>query len=118
MAAIADTSRAALGQISPVLVTLATSGDTLTYTAGRNQELILYNTDVASRTVTIDGSGGTTVAVPGAGATTVSVASGITYTILAGAYAVVRLDTISAYCQGTVSIVADAGSVVKAIIMY
>jgi hypothetical protein len=117
MAAIADTSKNVLGQITPTEILLADSGDTLTYTSGANQELILFNTDTVSRTVTIDGSGGTTVAVPGAGATTVSVASGVTYTIAAGEFAVVRLDTISAYCAGTVSIVADVAAKVAACII-
>lgn len=117
MAVLTNTSKNVLGQISPTANLLATSGDTLTYTSGTNQELLLFNTDTVSRTVTIDGSGGTTVAVPGAGTTTASVAAGVTYTITAGAYAVVRLDTISAFCQGTVSIVADVGAKVSACII-
>lgn len=118
MAALTNTSLSALGQITPTSNLLATSGDTLTYTAGSNQLLVLFNTDTVSRTVTIDGSSGTTITVPGAGATTASVAAGITYTITAGTYCVVRLDTHSAYCAGTVSIVADLGAKVSAMIVY
>lgn len=118
MAVITNTSKSVAGQISPAAILLGTSGDTLTYLAGSNQELLLFNTDVASRTVTIDGSGGTTVTIPGAGGATASVASGVTYTVAAGAYAVVRLDTISAYTQGTVAIVADVAAKVSASIIY
>lgn len=118
MAVLTNTNKNALGQISPVSNLLGTSGDTLVYTASSGQELLLFNTDIVSRTVTIDGAGGTTVAVPGAGSATFSVAPGVTYTILAGAYAVVRLDTIPAYCNGTpVSIVADAAAKVAACII-
>lgn len=117
MAAIVNTSKSVLGQISPAAVLLAVSGDTLTYIKDSGQELILFNTDTVSRTVTIDGSAGTTVLVPGAGTQTVSVASGVTYTIAADSYAVVRLDTITAYLQGTVSIVADTAAKVSACII-
>lgn len=118
MAAVTDTSLSALGRITPTPILLATSGDTLTYTSGSNQMLVLFNTDVAPINVTIDGSGGTTVVVPNAGATTASVASGVVYAVGAGAYAVVRLDTISAYCQGTVAISAATGAKVSAIIVH
>lgn len=118
MAAVVDTSLSVLGQISPTTILLQTSGDTLTYTSGTNQILILFNADIASRTVTIDGDGGTTVVLPGAGATTASVSAGVTYTIAAGAYAVVRLDTIASYCAGTVSIVASVVDVVSAAIVH
>src|SRR5690348_1274703 len=114
MAAVPSTSLSALGQISPTSILLATSGDTLTYTAGANQQLTLFNTDVSSIAVTIDGASGTTVAVPGAGTTTVSVASGVTYTVAAGAYAVVRLDTIPVYLTGAISITAATGAKVAA----
>lgn len=116
MAAVPSTSKNSLGQISPANILLAASGDTLVYKAGANQELWLFNTDIVSRTVTIDGSGGTTVSVPGAGTLTVSVASGVAYTITAGNYALVRLDTIPAFLAGTVSIVADAAAKVAAVI--
>lgn len=117
MAAITNTSKNALGQISPASILLGTSGDTLTFVPNANQELLLFNTDSVSRDVTIDGAGGTTIAVPGAGGTTVSVANGVTYTILAGKFAVVRLDTVREYCSGVVSIVADAANVVAACII-
>lgn len=118
MAAIANTSKQVAGAFSPASILLATSGDTLTYTANSSQELLLYNTDTVSRTVTIDGPGGTTVAVPGTGGATFSVAAGLVITVAAGTFEVVNLDKISAYVAGSpVSIVADVGAKVAASII-
>lgn len=117
MAVVSNVNRNVAGQLVPTAILLGTSGDTLTYTSGAQQTLMLFNTDTVSRTVTIDGAGGTTVAVPGAGSTTVSVASGVTYTLAAGTFAVVNLDTIPAYLVGVVSIVADAAAKVSATIL-
>jgi hypothetical protein len=117
MAAIANTSKNVAGSFIPAVVTLATSGDTLTYNANTGQELFLTNTSVSDVVVTIDGAGGTTVAVPGAGAATFSVASGYAVTVTAGNTAVVRLDTIPAYLNGAVAITAATGAVVKAFII-
>lgn len=118
MATITNTSKNVLGPFAPVAILLATSGDLLTYVAGNNQELILFNTDVSSINVTIDGAGGTTVAVPGAGATTASVAAGLVIACAAGVPTVVRLDGIPAYLVGAVSIVAATGAKVSACIIY
>lgn len=118
MSAIANTSLSVAGPFNAPAVTLATSGDTLVYVPNANQLLVLFNTDASPIVVTIDGSAGTTVSVPGAGATTVSVAAGLPITVAAGTYQVVRLDTISAYCQGTVAISAATGAKVLACIVY
>lgn len=116
MAVVPSTSKNALGQIVVSSVLLATSGDTLVYVSGAGQTLHLTNTEVSSLVVTIDGSGGTTIVIPGTGGATASVASGVAYTVAAGATSVIRLDTISAYCQGTVSISAGTGAKVIAYI--
>lgn len=118
MAAVANTQKVA-GAFSPASIVLGTSGDTLTYLPSGAQELLLFNTDTVSRTVTIDGPSGSTVTVPNTGGQTFSVASGLTITIAAGKFQVVQLDTISAYLAGTpVSIVADAAAKVNAAIIY
>ena len=116
MSILTTTSKAVLGPFTATAVALATSGDTLVYNSGTAQELWLYNTDVSSINVTIDGSGGTTVLVPGAGATTASVAAGLVIPVAAGTFVVVKLDTIPAYLVGTVSIVAATGAKVYAAI--
>lgn len=119
MAAVPDVSKNVSGSFTATSIVLATSGDTLTYSSGTEQLLVLYNihaTDPAI--VTIDGASGTTVAVPGAGATTASVAAGYAITIAAGVAKAVRLDTISAYLSGTVSIVSDTAAIVVATIVH
>lgn len=117
MAAVPITAKTTIGRFTPSTILLATSGDTLAYTAGSSQELHLYNTDVSSIDVVIDGSGGTTVTIPNTGGATTSVASGVTYAVAAGAAAIVRLDTISAYLTGVVAITAATGAKVVAYIV-
>jgi hypothetical protein len=117
MAAVVNTNRNVAGQLIPTAILLGSSGDTLTYTSGAQQTLVLFNTDTVSRTVTIDGASGTTVPVPGAGGTTVSVASGVTYTMAAGTFTVVNLDTIPAYLNGVIAIVSDLAAKVSAVIL-
>lgn len=114
MAALVNSSKSVLGSFAPTIVVLATSGDTLPYTAGSGQELSLFNTDVSPIVVTIDGADGTTVPVIGAGAATFSVAAGYTITVAAGASKVVRLDTIPFYLAGVVAISAVTGAKVAA----
>lgn len=118
MSLIANTSKQVAGPFSPASILLATSGDTLTYIPAGAQELLLFNTDTVSRTVTIDGPGGTTVVVPNAGGATFSVAAGLVITVAAGTFEVVNLDKVSAYVAGSpVSIVADVGAKVAAAII-
>ena len=116
MAAVPSTSKAVNGPFLATSIVLATSGDTLTYTANTGQELWLFNTDVSPIVVTVDGASGTTVPVPGAGATTLSVASGLAITVAAGTYQAVKLDTIPAYLNGVISIAAATGAKVYAAI--
>lgn len=114
MATINTTSLSQVGIISPSMTTL-TASDVLTYTPGVGAILVLYNATAGALTPTIDGSGGTVVDVPGTG-TTFSVAAGLVFpSIPAGEYRVVRLDTISAYLQGTVAVTGGTG--IKAIII-
>lgn len=118
MAAVPATSINVSGPFTATAILLATSGDTLTYTAGTNQVLSLFNADVSAIVVTIDGSGGTTVVLPDTGGVTASVASGLAISVGAGVRKCVRLDTISAYLQGTVAITAATGAMVSASITY
>lgn len=117
MAVVVNNSKSVLGAFTPTKIALATSGDTLVYTANTNQELVLHNTSASDVVVTIDGSLGTTVPVAGVGAATFSVAAGLAISVTANQSAVVRLDTINAYLQGSVSIVAATGAVIDAFIL-
>lgn len=117
MAVVASTSKNAAGAITPASIALATSGDTLVYVPGQNDELVMYNTSASPVVVTIDGSAGTTVTVTGAAGATLSVASGLAITVAANSFSYLNLDKASAYLQGTVAISAATGAVVKAAIV-
>ncbi len=115
MATLTNTSLNVAGPFTPTKTVLGAS-DVITYVSGNNQQLVLYNITASPVVCTIDGSSGTTVAVPGCGAATLSVASGIAVTVPADGFQVVRLDTISAYCAGTVAITGGTG--VIACVLY
>lgn len=118
MAVVTSTSKnSSAGPITPGSIALATSGDTLVYTAGQGDELVMYNTSASPVVVTVDGSAGTTVSVPGAAGSTISVAAGLAITVAANSFAYLNLDKASAYLQGTVAISAATGAVVKAAIV-
>lgn len=107
MAAITETARGA-GPFTPTK-TILTASDTLTYTTGSSQELILYNITGSDVIVTIDGAGGTTVTVPGTGGTTLSVAAGLAVTVPANGFKLVELDKIPAYLNGAVTATGGTG---------
>ena len=108
MAAIGITSKNVLGPFTPTKTILSAS-DTLTYTSGAGQELILYNITGSPVVVTLDGASGTTVAVPGCGAATLSVAAGLDVTVPANGFQMVRLDTVPAYLVGAVTVTGGVG---------
>lgn len=114
MATLTNTSKAVLGPFNPAVTVLGAS-DVITYTSGQNAELILVNITGTPVVVTLDGAGASTVLVPGAGATTANLASGLAITVPANLMTVVRLDTVSAYCQGVVALTGGTG-VIAAII--
>lgn len=118
MAVVSNVSRnAAAGAFFPTLVAVGTSGDTLTYSQGSAQELVLFNTSVSAVVVTLDGASGTTIVVPGAGDTTLSVAAGYAISVPASGTAVVMLDKIPSFLQGVVAITAATAAVVKAVVL-
>lgn len=108
MAAISNTSKNVLGPFTPTKTVLSAS-DTLTYSSGLAQDLIMYNITGSPVVVTLTGASATTVAVPGCGASTLSVASGIAITVPANGFEVVRLDTIPGYLQGAVTVTGGVG---------
>lgn len=107
MAAITSTSIAGDGAIALSVLTLGAS-DTLTFNPGKNPVLLLCNETGGALTPNIDGAGGATVAVKGIGS--VNVAPGYTSpSIPAGGKAVIRLNSISEYLKGVVTITGGAG---------
>lgn len=107
MAAITATSTRVSGDFVVTETALGAS-DTLSYTAGGRQILALRNPTGSPVVVTIDGSGGTTISPSGYGGT-LSVASGKAITVAGGTTRAVNLDTISAFCQGTVAVTGGTG---------
>lgn len=108
MATLVTSSKNVLGPFLPTKLVLGAS-DTFTYVQGSGQELYLYNITASPVPVVLDGASGTTVAVPGCGATTVSVAAGLTVTVPANDWQIVRCDTIPAYLNGTIAMTGGTG---------
>jgi hypothetical protein len=112
MAVITQTT--VTGVNAPVTIASTTLGasDTLVYTSGGHQLLILENTTGGSLTATITGSTAGTISPSGLGGT-VSVASGFAITVAAGASKVIALDKISAYLSGTITVTGAATMTAK-----
>ena len=85
-----------------------TAADTLVYKQSVSQVLYLVNTTVGSLSVTIDGDAGTTVSPKGLGGP-VDVSTGKEVTVAASEVVMVDLQSISAYCQGTVAVTGGTG---------
>lgn len=107
MAAITATSIQAAGAVTVTRTTLGSS-DTLTYNPYSNAILVLDNVTGGALTPNIDGAGGTTINVPTVGS--LSVSSGLTLaSIASGACVAIRLDSISAYLNGAVTVTGGSG---------
>lgn len=106
MAAITSINAQQLGSFAAAITTLSAS-DTITFDPTKKQLLVLRNTTAGSLTVTIDGADGTTVSFPGA--PNISVAAGYPIVVGIGLSVAVVLSTVSAYCQGVVSLTGASG---------
>lgn len=106
MAALTQTSKAGPGARSATPNTLSAS-DTMVYTPGTGQEIVLHNTTAGSLTVTITGSAATTVFPQGGGS--INYASGLAVTVAAGAAYVINCDAIANYLQGTITLTGASG---------
>ena len=99
MAALTATLRAQTGAYNNTINTLS-AADTLTYTSGASQQIVLTNPTAAIVTVTLKGSSAATFNVSGYGS--VSVAAGLAVSVPASGGSVsLQLDTISQYLVGT-----------------
>lgn len=105
MAAIASISAAGVGLFAANQSTLSAS-DTITFDPTKVNLLVLDNTTAGLLTATLDGADGTTVTVPGVGV--VSVAAGLPLAVPANSSVAVRLNSVSAYCKGIVSLTGGA----------
>jgi hypothetical protein len=99
-------------------ISIATSGDTLTYVQNTGQELVLYNTSASAVVVTISSNGPASINVPKLGNYAVAINTGFTVSVPANQFVSVQLDQHQAFLQGTVvSITAATGAVVSAFIL-
>lgn len=95
------------GAVNLTLTTLGAS-DTLTYSSGSGQYLFFYNTTASPVIATVVGAGATTISPAGLGGT-VSTASGKAITVPASGATIVKLDVISAYLVGAITITGGTG---------
>lgn len=110
MAAIASIEANANADFAAPL-TVLTASDTITFTPGRVQLLVIRNPTAGSLTLKIDGDAGTTLPIAGLG--NVSVAGGYDIVVGAGLSRSVVLSRISGYCQGVVTLTGAALCVVQ-----
>lgn len=108
MATLSNTSKNVVGAFNPTK-TILSAADVITYTAGRQAELIMYNITASPVVVTLDGSGVTTVSVPNAAGTTANLAAGLAITVPADGFTILRLDTAQSYLVGTVALTGGVG---------
>jgi len=108
MAVITQVNATDGGLIATLTRTVLSASDTLTYTAGSKQTLVLFNTTAALVTATIIGSAATTISPPGFGGT-ISVAAGRAIAVPASSTVLVELDDISAYLVGNITITGGIG---------
>jgi hypothetical protein len=107
MAAISSIDANQPGPFVAAAATL-TASDTITFDDRKKQLLVLRNGTGGALTVKIDGSLGTSVNVPGVG--TVSVAAGLDIPLAIGEQKAVVLSSVSAYCQGVVTLTGGTGA--------
>lgn len=111
MATIAQTNVSTATSATNITRTAMTASDTLTFTRGAAQRLILWNTTASPVVITLDGAGGTTASIPanlGLGGS-ISVASGVQVTVPADGTTVIKLDDYAAYLQGVIAITGGTG---------
>lgn len=111
MAAIASINAAAVGHFAAALTTLSAS-DTITFSAGKKQLLVLRNPTGGSLTLKIDGDGASAAyQVPGAGS--IDLTGGYDIAVGAGLSRAVVLSTISGYCAGVVTLTGASGMIAQ-----
>lgn len=103
MPAIVETSMAKGSPRASTRTTLAATGNTITYSQGAGQILVLHNPTGGTLTPTIIGAGATTAELEGAG--TINFAAGLSLgAITASNQIVVPLDFIAQYLKGVIDI--------------
>lgn len=103
MALIAAVAASSAVGVVPVVKTVLGASDTLVYTLGQIQTLILENDTGASATVVIDGDGATSFNPGGTGAP-IDLSAGFSIAIPDGATRVVTLKNIQRFLAGVVTV--------------
>lgn len=106
IAAVAATS--AVGVV-PVVKTVLGASDTLVYTLGQIQTLVLENDTGGALTVIIDGDGATSF-VPGGTGTPIDLSAGFSVAIPDGETRVVTLKNIQRFLSGVITVTGGAGA--------
>lgn len=114
MAAITAISASNLNDFIDAPETTLTASDTITFNSAKVQILLVTNTTAGALTLLIDGDGGTTVNVAGIGAINVAAGKSIIIPANTGSK-LITLSTISAYCQGVVTLTGAVGAKVRLI---
>lgn len=86
-----------------------TASDTITIASGKKQLAVFRNGTGGALNPVIDGAGGSTVDASVLGLGSVTVSAGYTFALAAGEQKAIVLSTISAYCQGVVTITGGTG---------
>lgn len=103
MALVAAVAASSAVGVVPVVKTVLGASDTLVYTPGQIQTLILENDTATAATALIDGDGATAF-VPGGTGAAIDLSAGFSIAIPAGATRVVTLKNIQRFLAGVVTI--------------
>lgn len=109
MPAITATNMAALGAVAVTETTLDGSTDTFVYNSAAKPLLVLRNATGGALTPVIDGDAAVAIPVKDAAANFDATAGYSVGSIAAGDSVSIRLETISAYLLGTISITSGTG---------
>lgn len=103
MAVIAAVAASSAVGVVPVVKTVLGASDTLVYTLGQVQTLVLENETGSPATVVIDGDGATSF-VPGGTGLPIDLTAGFSIAIPAGEVRVVTLKNIQRFLSGVVTV--------------
>jgi len=113
MAVLTSTALQSASGVVTAVVNTAAASDTITYIAGSNQLVELFNSGGASLTMNIKGSA-PSAAYPIAGtSTTTDLSAGLNVLVAAGATRIVNLDKIPAYLAGNGTVTLSGAATMK-----
>lgn len=96
------------------LSTLSSAATQISYKAGTNQELVLFNNSTSAVVVTLKGSAAGPVTTKGLAGVTVDLSGGLPITVPAKQFVLLKLDNAILYLKGAVTLTAAVNGVVSA----